>query len=221
MTDPTKPGRGTETTTVVYHDPTRERGAPVEPEQQAAEVVQPIETFVTIGRSHLARDIPMHTLPQAVQEAAMVAKTHAHIAHQTTAGELAQSVAARCMNCVHFDHDWWMRIKRDAEDSGDKDRLFDLNIARGMLGTTGNAKVHEMHDDGSGDIDLEHALNSLGICKALTDHFKDHVITHPLSSCPADAPFAFKAKRSLAERRAVANAYDWILQSAQRGGPRP
>jgi hypothetical protein len=215
MDEQSKPGRGEDATAVVYHDPTRDRGAPVEPEEQAAEVVQPLPTFVTIGSSALARDVPMHKLPAHVQEAARgFLARQAHVAHQTTAGELAESMVVRCQGCRHFDHDGWLRVKREAEASGEPDRLLELNVIRGMMESSQNIHLRDMHDlAGNGSLDLEHALNSIGVCHALSEHHRDTIFVHPLSTCPADGPFLFQPKREL--RKAGEDAYDWILRRAE------
>lgn len=215
-----RPGRTDDATVVVYHDPTREQGAPVEPEEQAAEVVQPLPVFVTVGSSPLAREVPMHTLPAHVQRAErdFVARG-VHVAHQTTAGELAESMVVRCKQCIHFDPEAWQKVKRAAEASGQKEKLLELNVIRGMIEQSQNVKLREMHDlAGDGSLDLEHALNSIGICRALTEHDKEEVFVHPMSTCPADRPFFFQLKRDLASRKSGASAYDWILKRAQ-GGP--
>lgn len=220
MAESQRPGRDSDgVNAVVYHSPEREKGAGVEPEEQAAEVVQAVPIVVTVGSSPMARDVPMTSLPKAIQKAAMT--LHGHIAHQTTAGELAASMRIRCGGCRHFDPEGWQKVKREAEASFDRDRLLELNVIRGLVERSENAHLREMHDlAGDGSLDLEHALNSLGLCRALTEHLKEAIFTHPVATCPDDQPFFFEPKRELRARRDAASAYDWLLTRAEKGPER-
>jgi hypothetical protein len=206
-----RPGREDRPTVVVYHG---EGDEPIEPEEQVAEVVQPIKPLITLGNSHMAEDVPLESQPSYVREAAARATTH--IAHQTSAGELAQSVLQRCQFCQHFDPVGWGRLIRRAEASGDKRLLQALNEVRGevAMALQINPIAAEQHDlDQSGDIDLEHALKSLGICKALTEHFKEDILVMPINPCAM--PDFFKAKPELEARRAASSGFDWIMRRAQ------
>lgn len=208
------PGRTDQPQIVVYHGEESFDGDPIEPEEQVAEVVQPVKPIVTLGNSHMAEDVPLASQPQFVRDAA--ARLTTHIAHQTSAGELAASVLQRCQSCVHFDPVGWGRLIRRAEASSDK-RLFQaLNEVRGQLveALQINPAAAERHDlDQSGDVDLEHALKSLGLCKALTEHFKEDVLVMPINPCAQ--PEFFRARPELESRRATAGGYDWILRAAQ------
>lgn len=204
------PGRLDVPTTVVYHGEESFDGDPIEPEEQRAEVVQPIQPLITLGNKHMAEDVPLATQPGFVREAA--ARAQAHIAHQTSAGELASSVLQRCQCCVHFDPVGWGSLLRRAEASGDK-RLFQgLNEVRAQIAEALqiDPTAAARHDlDQSGDVDLEHALKSLGLCKALSEHFKDDILVMPINACAQ--PEFFKPKRELEARRAAASGYDNIL----------
>lgn len=214
MSDPSKPGRGDVPAVVVWHGERTEEGDVIEPEEQLAEVVQPIKTVVTIGNRAMAQDVDLASLPEAVQRAAQ--QQQGHIAHQTTASELALSTIHRCTNCIHFDQGGWLKIVKEVNGSGDKVRQGELNSIRGMIAENMNVQLIESSAlDQGGDIDLEHALKSLGICRALTEHDHETVIVSPISSCPDDRPFFFQPKSGNAQKKAAHAGYDWILRRAQ------
>lgn len=211
-----RPGRGSEPSVVVYHGDRTPEGDPIEPEEQVAEVVQPIQPLITLGGGPMREDVPLDSLPPEIQR--LAATRTAHIAHQTSAGELAASVLTRCGNCCHFDGQGWSGFIRRAEASGDKRLWQALNEVRGelmsALGT--NLKLSEQHDlDHSGDPDLEHALKSLGLCRALTEHFKEDIIVLPINPC-SQIEF-FKPRKELEAKRAASSGYDWVMRRAQRG----
>lgn len=214
MAEPTRPGRTDETSVVVYHGEEDVEGEPIEPEQQAAEVVQPMKTLVTIGGRAMAQDVALSSLPEQVQQAAR--QQQGHIVHETTAGELATSTLHRCMHCRFFDQAGWTGILKAAQASGDKMKLHELNGIRGMIAENMDVNLRDSHDlDKAGDLDLEHALNSLGVCRALTEHMHEEIIVHPTSSCPDDQPFFFKPRGGLAAAKAATSGYDWIMRRAQ------
>lgn len=203
------PGRGSEPTVVVYHGPEAEDGSPLEPEEQAAEVVQPIDAVVTLGHGAMRSDVP---IPRELQD--LAANQQGHIVHTATAGELAASVRERCKNCVHFNQAGWGRLLREAEASGDKQRLSELNNIRAAIAENMQVSLDGQHDlDKSGDIDLEHALKALGFCGALTEHLKETIIVSPIGACPDGFNF-FKPKKGREAQKAASSGYDWILNRA-------
>jgi hypothetical protein len=207
-----KPGRGDDPSVVVWHGEESVDGDPIEPEEQLAEVVQPVKALVTLGHGPMREDVPLASLPQEVQE--LMRNKMAHIAHQTSAGELARSVLQRCQNCEHFDPVGWAGFIRRANASSDNRLWQALNEIRGELAAQLglDPTLSDPHDlDQSGNIDLEHALKALGLCKALSEHFKDDIIVMPINPCAM--PDFFKAKPGA--KRSAASGYDWILRRAQ------
>jgi hypothetical protein len=193
-----RPGRTDEATVVVYHgEEALDGSGQIEPEEQLAEIVQPMPALVTIGNGPMREDVPLESLPPEIQR--LAGMQQAHIAHQLSAGELADSSRTRCAGCTFFDQQSWAKIVRDAESAGQKDQLLELNMTHAFCNEQG--------------IDLY----TLGICKALTEHLKETHITAPLGSCPDDQPFFFKPRKELDARRLREAGYDWIMNRAAKG----
>lgn len=213
MANSEKPGRSSETAVVVYHGEETVDGDPIEPEEQAAEVVQPISTMVTIGNGSMRTDVDMRTMPREIQE--MARNKMGHIVHTMSAGELARSAMEKCAHCLYFNHEKWNRLLANVETGGDQLKLVDLNVARSHA-----AEMFQISDFGDKHVgtdgmDLEHALKSFGICDALTEHMNDLIIVTPMSSCPDDQPYFFKPRKNLEDRRNRVTGHDWIMRRAQ------
>lgn len=134
-----------------------------------------------------------------------------------TVGEFAHGLRHLCASCTYFDNELWMKRKREWE-TGDISLRKQLNVLRGMLLESQNATIQEMHRGADDDMDVEHALNSLGICRALSEIQQDDIIMHPLAGCPDFAHDAhgnslYKPKnREMAQRST--EVYDAIMKAA-------
>lgn len=176
-------------------------GDKLEPEEQAAARILTGTAPLTHGTTKLAGNIPMQVIGE------------------TTVGDLARTFRRQCRTCKHFDHDNWVRILRTKALSEVRTDQEELNKLRAGLLQTQNASVHDMHLGQDGDIDIEHALASLGICRALTETLNDAIIVHPLSSCPDDvitptSPDGFYQAKDDHQDKEAASAYDLILRKA-------
>ncbi len=148
-----------------------------------------------------------------------------HIVSEMSAGVLAKKLSAPCSTCAYFDRKPWLKLLAITEADGTTAPLHvreQINEVRASLLMTNNASLNEMHTGSEGDMDVEHALHSMGFCRALTENNADHeeVIVHPTGCCPAEvisesAPMGFyKVKDSIAKKEAV-SAYDAVFRQAQ------
>ena len=138
----------------------------------------------------------------------------------TTAGEIAAQQQRPCTACAHFDNKCWLATKR-AWESGDIERRKDLNRIRFAIVGTGNAAISNASEGADGDLDVEHAVNMLGVCRAMTQANGDAVIVHPLGGCPDTVcgptqPHGFFSPKDSDVERHGAKLYDAVMQQAQR-----
>lgn len=138
-----------------------------------------------------------------------------------TAGEIAANFNRLCSNCKYCDKTAWLKIVHDAEgQQGTPESRHAINEVRGALLMTQNAKVLETGLTEDNDFDVESVLKSLGLCHALTEHYREFVIVHSQSSCPLEVvtptqPQGFFHARDGEARRDGARNRDAILNAAQ------
>lgn len=154
--------------------------------------------------------------------------------YATTAGELATGLRFRCASCVHFNAKRWQKLKHEYEWSSSIEERKFVNEVRASIEQVLPVGEREKHiDEQTGELDVEHAMMSLGICDALTDEWsrlmneKFPVLMHPLAGCPDVNPLGqpqsppFRPRDTAADR-AAARAYDGILGMAQgKAFPKP
>ncbi len=188
----------------IRHEPIHEDGTPVEPEEQPAARVIESEVEASERGGQVIGALP------------------AQVIIEGTAGAIAAQMRKLCASCVHFKRARWQKFVRahDSLTASLADREL-INSVRGQLLMTGNAEVTEMHvtDHPENDFDVEHALMSLGFCEALTEHKKEQIVVHPLSSCPIEVasperPDGFYKVRNRDAEREMSVAYDNIMQTA-------
>lgn len=137
----------------------------------------------------------------------------------TTAGELAVAMRSRCEFCRHFDRPTSQKLIEQADHpAAPLERRERVQQMRAHLIATGNADVYAATPDEDGTLDVEAALDSLGVCRALTEHENEIVFVHPMSCCPpevctASAPVGFFEDKEQLDRRGV-SIYDTILNTA-------
>ena len=189
------------------------KGEKLEPEEQLA-------------RREVTVDAPVTMTPGQIK--GQVGMIPAKIITDQTAIQQATGMRALCGNCLHFRNQEWIRDlkKADSPDSPIEKRKA-VNKIRAAILQTQSPKVAEQAIGADGDLDVEHALRSLGYCKALFEFLKgagknnEEAVTlvHPASHCPADVctdgnPDGFFQFAS-AEARAAASAnYDKIMNVA-------
>lgn len=142
------------------------------------------------------------------------------IHYRDTAGDFAQKMRSQCWSCKHFNNDAWRAYRRSVELSDSMERRRELNAIRAALLDTGNAQIQERHTSQEGDMDVEHALSVLGICKAMTETFQDPVIVYPIGTCPDDVcgptnPSGLFVPKDIDSEKAGNSAFDQIMRRAQ------
>jgi ferredoxin-like protein FixX len=136
-----------------------------------------------------------------------------------TAGELAISMRRKCEFCKHFDRPTSQRLIAEADHpAAPMERREKIQQMRAHLIATGNAEVYAASQDEDGTLDVEGALDSLGVCRALTEQENELVFVHPMSCCPPEvctlsSPQGYFEDREKFDRRG-ASLYDAILKAA-------
>ena len=135
--------------------------------------------------------------------------------------EWAKAVCGLCHRCLHFDQDGWRKYLRHVAAAGSLDERNMINKIRAYLVTTSNAELQSIHSGNDG-MDVEDALNSLGICRALTEIFNDMTVLHFKGGCPPEEKRGpkgevlhnlFSPRDAEAEKANVSN-YDRIMRAA-------
>ena len=162
----------------ISSSPVDDQGEHLEPEERPAARTQMTDIPVALGTGPAGTDTPIQG---AVSGA---------ISTQTTAGILASLFRNQCATCRYFDNRG-MRAYIKILRSSVSGRL-ELNQIYSELIASRNAEFHDLHTGQDGDFDGDHALMSLGICRALSDisngihHDNDPVIVTPIGTCPTN-----------------------------------
>jgi len=150
--------------------------------------------------------------------------------YETTAGEIAYAMKARCATCKHFNTARWRQLRRELDWGNMEQRAF-VNEIRASIEQTLPVSERDKHIDDQGEIDLEHALDSFGLCEAATEiwsrekHEMFPVLQLPTGGCPqTKTPSGTNLAnlyqpRDRSADRAASDAYDKILGMAR--GKRP
>lgn len=189
----------------------RVHGAAPEPEERPVEHVMDTTIAAKLGDS-----------PNDPNAVPLDMPGDARVIAETTVAETARGLSEQCQHCRDFDRKGWLALKQKWA-TGTKEEQLKLNDVRGCLMDSGNAAVVEMspaRPDKRDEMDVEHALNLLGICRAFSPLFREEIIIHPLATCPSTGPNGellprmFKARD---RRAAVAagQAKDVVLRTAQ------
>ena len=187
----------------VRHVPFDLKGDKVEPEAQPAARVISTDSEVTMNmRGNSVGAIPTQIIAE------------------TTAGEVAETMRAKCFLCKRFDSKAWNQIRKLWGNSADKDTFEKLNKIRYALLTMRNNEALSPSIDRGGDLDVEHALAQLGICQPLTELNRDLVIVSPLSTCPdnvctKDNPKGLFVPKDKEHERLGNTAFDKIMRMAE------
>lgn len=185
---------------VVAQLPCDERGEKVEPEEQPAKIVQDGSVPVGVNGNTTG------AMPISIEQ---------HL----TAGIAAATIRDPCGGCKHFDRAAWLQHVRAIRGSASGRAM--LNNVMAELLVTDNVSVHDLHrSPADGDFDTDHAINSLAVCRVLTESLNDLVAVHPLGVCPAELrsamrPRGFYTPRDIDTERAGSAAFDAIMRAAQ------
>lgn len=101
-----------------------------------------------------------------------------------TAIEFASGFRNRCQLCQWFDNKLFREIKTQMEASTDKEVRQVLNNLRASICASEHEGVNHRSETRTLDLDVEHALNLMGYCHALTEVYNAPCFVHPLGGCP-------------------------------------
>lgn len=173
-----------------------ERGDRVEPEQQP--VVRTLDAQTVVSGSNGGR---LGVLPGRIQSV-------------QPAGVFADDLRRKCVGCAHFDRRGFAALRKKMTATLDGHRQ--LNELRASLLESGNTDIADLHEAEDGDLDVEGALSTMGLCRAFGELVRDDVAVHPLANCPEGHDF-FKPRDNAADKAGAA-AYDHIMRLAQGSG---
>lgn len=183
-----------------------EDGTKAEPEEQVVENrIVTSATEVTKGGQALDAAFPVHIVTEA------------------TAGEVAKKLAAPCGKCKFWDNRWWMKQLKTADPLNPLNN-HTLNEIRAALIGCSSVDINLLHIGKDGDLDADHAMGSLGLCRALTELQKEEVLVHSSGSCPKEycspeIPHGLWEPRDRDAEKHQANVYDEVLHRAQGKTP--
>lgn len=183
--------------------PYDDKGQPIEPEQQPAQRV-----FQTDSPAGLQGGPVQGTIPT-------------EIIYETTAGHMAGAMRNPCFSCARFDRRAWRKLLERWNDPTAPMHLREyLNQFRAALLQTKNAKLYEKHESQEGDLDVEHALATLGVCHAFSEIRNDVAVVYPTSACPDDVctatqPAGFYVPKDKQSERMGSQVFDRIMAMAQ------
>lgn len=198
-------------------------GQKIEPEQAPAVVSRDLTvpmTFNTGAPIVLPGEASPLTLPGSYD-------------FETTAGEVAEAMRHKCGTCRHFDVVGWRKLRRQLEWSSDMNHRVFVNNIRASLEQYLPENERARHQDAqTGELDLEHALDACGLCRAQTEiKSKEEHELHPVlvfadCGCPNEKTPAgvdlsnLYQPRDRAADRDAAQAHDKVLRIAQGKDPR-
>lgn len=183
--------------------PVKDDGTTAEPEEQTVSRVMTSTADAEMSTGDAVGAIPMQVVAQS------------------TVAEFAASVRSQCITCKHFDNPGFLALFRQADHPAAPIQMREaMNSLRAALLQTSNAEIQGAHPGVDGDMDVEHAIRSMGFCRALTELANDYVTVHPLSSCPDEvvtpnSPVGYFQPKDNAAEKAADIAFDAIMRRAQ------
>ena len=151
---------------------------------------------------------------------------------ETTVGQFAQGIRRMCGSCRYMNREAWRHMHAAIEASEDILVRDELNGLRAHFLTSADSTLSDLHEGADGDLDVEHAIGSMGLCEAYTGYLKcpagEEVIVHPAGVCPEklgdlwpESPDANMAlpmlyePRSNAIQQAASAQYDRVMRAAK------
>jgi hypothetical protein len=157
-------------------------------------------------------------VPAGLHTGGAVGSIRGEIVAETTVGQLANQARHPCFTCLHFNNPAWMRLK-SAWWQGTMQQRQTLNEIRAHLVAQGCAAFHDRHTGQDGELDVEHALNMLGVCEPLSEIKKDAIMVYPTNGCPDEvcsptAPHGLYVPLNKDAERMGSQAFDSIMKLA-------
>jgi len=159
-------------------------------------------------------------VPASMQGGRTVGTIPTEIITETSVGEIASAIRNPCFSCKRFNAVAWKKLfDRWNDPTSPIDERNQLNSIRAALLTTSNAKLQEAHIPEDNDMDVEHAIASLGMCEALTEVLSAPIIVHPTSGCPAEyctpaQPNGFYKPKDRDHERMGSKVFDNVMRMA-------
>jgi hypothetical protein len=188
-------------------------GKQIDPEEHLAERSIGLEAPMTLG------GVEVGTLPGSID-------------FQTTAGSFAQGVRDRCELCKHWSVDRWRAVRRGLEFGNRLDHRQMVNEMRYNLEIYLEGGDRDKFSDAqTGELDIEAALDSMGLCAALTEVFSraDGEVspwaTFSAAGCPSfEGPHGEDLLKNFVPRdaeayKAACKSYDNVMRMAQGKAP--
>lgn len=178
-----------------------EKGDKIEPEQAPARRLLDVSDRVTLTNNGTKTD---QTLPISISV-------------EMPAHELAIGMSQPCFSCRHFDQKAWYEYRRSREATVDGREEMARYKAELVRSTNAAPTV----DPVSGDVDVEFALQSMGVCRPLTEACGEVTIVYPVSTCPANLPKTGEpfprcyVPRTSDDARQSTATFDRIMRTAQ------
>lgn len=154
-------------------------GEKLEPEERPAEI-----------RNYTAMPLVMGSDPRNVSFAGPSLTVRGVVSVDMVAGEVADALRKRCADCRHYDRKAWMHLYRQWR-VGSYEEQQKLNALRATASSVGDEDYRQKHMDAEqGEVDVEHAIQDMGICHALTDYWSkilgrnEEMLFAPECGCP-------------------------------------
>jgi hypothetical protein len=155
------------------------------------------------------------------QQGTALGQMKGEIVYDTTAGEMAQAMRRPCFTCKSFDKRAWKKLFLYWNDPlSPMHEREQLNGVRAAILGTNNAKIVEKSQGSDGDMDVEHALSLLGICRPLTEIHSAPVIVYPTGGCPPEVcnstqPHGLYEPKAKEDERLGSQVFDNVMRLAQ------
>lgn len=142
------------------------------------------------------------------------------IIYEGSVGDFAEAIRRPCFSCKNFNREAWARIyARWNDPTAPIEMRQKLNGIRAALLESQNATIADRHTSAEGDLDVEHALSTLGVCHPLSEINGAAVITYPTGGCPAEVcgptqPHGFYKPKDVESERLGSATFDNLMRAA-------
>lgn len=178
-----------------------EKGDKLEPEQAPARRLLDVSERITLTNQGVQSDA---ALPMSVSV-------------EMPAHELAIGMSQPCFSCRHFDQKAWYEYRRAREATLDGRE----EMARYKAELIRSTNAAPTFDPVTGNVDVEFAMQSMGVCRPLTEACNDITVVYPVSTCPATLPNSLTpfprcyVPRTSDDARQSSATFDQIMRTAQ------
>jgi hypothetical protein len=178
-----------------------EKGERIEPEQAPARRLLNVSDRITLTNQGVKSE---QSLPMSVSV-------------EMPAHELAIGMSQPCFSCRHFDQKAWYDYRRARMATADGREEMARYKAE-LIRSTNAAPTLDVTGE---DVDVEFAMQSMGVCRPLTEACREITIVYPVSTCPATLPNSITPfprcyePRTSDDARNSTATFDQIMRTAQ------